>query len=96
MQVSVAFQDEQLALEFPGDSLVGSWSGPPGVGSLDAAAAVRNALEQPWQFPPVRQLVVSGDRVAIALDGSLSSSGVAPRFASSGRSSENPGSRPGT
>ncbi|MGC8642747.1 MAG: lactate racemase domain-containing protein [Isosphaeraceae bacterium] len=71
MQVSLAFQDEQLALELSGDNLVGSWMGPPGFGAEAAEAALRDVLEQPFEFPPVRQMVVPGDRVAIALDRSL-------------------------
>ena len=71
MRVSVEFQDEQLELELPDEMLVGLWKGPAGVAGEAAVAAVRNALEHPLDFPPVRQAVVPGDRVAIALDSSL-------------------------
>ena len=71
MRVSVEFQDEQLELELPDEMLVGLWKGPAGVAGEAAVAAVRNALEHPLGFPPVRQAVVPGDRVAIALDSSL-------------------------
>jgi nickel-dependent lactate racemase len=71
MQVSVDFQDESLALELPGEALVGRWDGPPGIESADAAAALRRVLEHPVDFPPVGQMVVPGDRVAIALDSTL-------------------------
>jgi nickel-dependent lactate racemase len=72
MQVPVAFQDEQLAVELSGDSLIGSWEGPPGIDEPEIAELVRNALEQPRDFPPVRQMVVPGDRVTIAVDPSSS------------------------
>ena len=71
MRVSVEFQDEQLELELPDEMPVGLWKGPAGVAGEAAVAAVRNALEHPLDFPPVRQAVVPGDRVAIALDSSL-------------------------
>ena len=68
MRVSVDFEDGQLALDVPGEALVGSWSGPRGLTAAAAVEAARQALEHPVDFPPVRQLVVPGDRVAIALD----------------------------
>ena len=36
--------------------------------SLEPASAVRNALSAPLDFPPLSAAIVSGDRVAIALD----------------------------
>ncbi|MGA2703312.1 MAG: lactate racemase domain-containing protein [Isosphaeraceae bacterium] len=71
MRGSVEFQDEQFELELLDETLAGLWNGPAGVSGEAAAAAVRDALEQPLDFPPVRQAVVPGDRVAIALDSSL-------------------------
>ena len=49
----------------------------PGVRPLDwsehrAVAAIHDALETPWDFPPLRQMIVPGDRVVIALDSSIS------------------------
>src|SRR5262249_49492023 len=40
------------------------------------AAALRRGVDHPVNFPPFRQMVVPGDRVAIALDASLA--GVGP------------------
>jgi len=71
MRGSVEFQDEQFELELSDETVVGLWNGPAGVSGEAAAVAVRDALEQPLDFPPVRQAVVPGDRVAIALDSSL-------------------------
>ena len=71
MRVSVVFQDEQLAMDLPDAILVGSWEGPMGLATEQVAELVRSALEHPLEFPPFRQMVVPGDRVAIALDASL-------------------------
>ncbi len=71
MRGSVEFQAEQFELELPDEMLVGLWKGPAGLSGEAAVAAVRHALEHPLDFPPVRQAVVPGDRVIIALDSSL-------------------------
>ncbi len=71
MRGSVEFQDEQLEVELPDEMLVGLWEGPAGLAGEAAVVAVRTALEQPHEFPPLRQAVVPGDRVVIALDVSL-------------------------
>src|SRR5215212_8220078 len=68
MRVAVSFQDEELVLDVPEDGLVGEWHGPAGVGPEEAARLVREALEDPRQYPPLRQAVVPGDQVVIALD----------------------------
>jgi lactate racemase len=67
MHVGVAFQDDRLDLEVPEDRLVGVWEGPRGVASSDLATMLAEALEHPHDFPPLRQAVVPGDHVAIAL-----------------------------
>ncbi len=77
MRGSVEFQDERLELELPDEKLVGLWEGPAGLDGETAVAAVRHAIEQPIDFPPVRQAVVPGDRVAIALDSALAGIGPA-------------------
>ncbi len=76
MRGSVEFHDERIELEFPEGKLVGLWEGPAGLDGDSMVAAVRHAVEHPLDFPPVRQAVVPGDRVAIALDSSLA--GVRP------------------
>jgi hypothetical protein len=68
MRVVVDFQEGSLEFEVAEDRLVASWSGPEGIHPPDATAALRQALEQPLDFPPLRQMIVPGDRVAIALD----------------------------
>jgi lactate racemase len=68
MHVSVSFQDERLEFEVPDDRVVAAWNGPAGVDGLRELTAIRDALEQPWDFPPLRQMIVPGDRVTIAFD----------------------------
>ncbi len=67
MQVFVGFDDEQVDFELTDDRLVAAWRGPLGVQGLDAAGLVTQALENPVDYPPLRQAVAPGDRVVIAL-----------------------------
>ena len=71
MHVSVTFHEERLDFEIPDDRVVSAWSAPAGMDSSQTRAAVRDALEMPWEFPPLRQMIVPGDRVVIALDSSI-------------------------
>jgi lactate racemase len=68
MRVVVDFQDEGLEFELPPERLVASWNGPKGNGPAEDDAALRDALENPHDFPALRHLVVPGDKVVIALD----------------------------
>jgi lactate racemase len=72
MHVSVSFQDERLDFELPEERVVATWSAPAGLEPALAVEAIRDALETPWDFPPLRQMIVPGDRVVIALDSSIS------------------------
>jgi nickel-dependent lactate racemase len=71
MRAYVYFQDERIELDLPDESLIGVWNGPGGMGPESVGDVFREALEGPLNFPPLRQMVVPGDRVAIALDDSL-------------------------
>jgi hypothetical protein len=71
MRVPVEYQDERLDFELPEEHVVESWSGPSGLDRAHGVAAVRQALEQPRDYPPLRQNVVPGDHVAIAFDGGV-------------------------
>jgi hypothetical protein len=66
--VGVTFAGERLDLEVPEDRLLGVWEGPPGQPAHLVKGLVRDALENPRDYPPLRQAVVPGDRVAIAWD----------------------------
>ena len=76
MRVSVDYQDEQIEFDVSTEALVGSWKGPSGLGPDRLGDALQDALDHPLDFPALRQMMVPGDRVAIALDGSLT--GVEP------------------
>lgn len=67
MRIAVEFQDERVELDVPEGRLVASWNGPTGAGPGDVTRLVAEALENPREFPPLRQAVVPGDRVVIAL-----------------------------
>ncbi|WP_337177004.1 lactate racemase domain-containing protein [Paludisphaera sp.] len=64
----IEFGSERVAIELGDESEVESSSPPAALSAREAEAALREALETPRGFPPLRQNVVPGDRVAIALD----------------------------
>jgi hypothetical protein len=68
MRVVLDFQNERLDLDVPEGRLVADWHGPAGVAAADVPRLVREALENPCQYPPLRQAVVPGDQVVVALD----------------------------
>ena len=68
MRVVVDFDQERLELEVPEERLVADWHGPAGVAPEDVLRLVHEALESPRQYPPLRQAVVPGDHVVVALD----------------------------
>jgi nickel-dependent lactate racemase len=75
MRVVVEFQDEAQEFEIPEENLVAAWRGPAGDDSVPPDEAVRRALESPSEYPPLRQMVVPGDRVAIVLDSTIPDAG---------------------
>jgi hypothetical protein len=68
MRIAVDFQDDRLEFEVPESRVVGQWHGPSGLRGEAANSAIAGALENPRDYPPLRQVVVPGDRVAIAFD----------------------------
>ncbi|MHC5542308.1 lactate racemase domain-containing protein, partial [Singulisphaera rosea] len=68
MKVAVQFQEEQLEVEIPEDRLVGEWHGPPRSPASEVERLVIDALENPRDYPALRQAVVPGDQVVIAFD----------------------------
>jgi hypothetical protein len=68
MQVAIDFQDERLDLDIPEGRLVAGWHAAAGVEAAAVRALVHEALEAPRHYPPLRQAVVPGDRVVVALD----------------------------
>jgi hypothetical protein len=76
MRAVVDFQDESLEFEVPSEQVVSSWRGPAGIDPAEVVRAVGDALENPRGFPPLRQIVVPGDRVTVALDPTVPESGL--------------------
>ena len=71
MRVEVRFQDESAAYDVVDDRLIGVWQGPNDgrdASSKSAGEIVREAIEAPLDYPPLRQAVVPGDRLVIAFD----------------------------
>ena len=76
MRVLVDFQDESLELELADEQFVAAWRGPAGRSRAEWADMIRMALEAPRDFPPLRQAIVPGDRVAIAFDPAIPEAGL--------------------
>lgn len=72
MRISVRFgKDECFEAEVASDRVVGVCLGPRAEPLSDPGEELSGQLEHPLDFPPLRQAVVPGDRVAIALDDAL-------------------------
>jgi nickel-dependent lactate racemase len=67
MRIAVAFAREQLELDIADQRVVGRF-GAPEPALADPAAAIRAALEAPYQFPPLRRALTPDDHVAVVLD----------------------------
>lgn len=67
----IEYGTERLELDLPEGSESAVFTPPEGMAAKEAEAALREALEQPRNYPPLRRNVVPGDRVAIALDADL-------------------------
>ncbi len=60
---------ESCPLEWPERNVSGSWFGPLALGADELRAQIVGGLESPTGgLPPLRQMVVPGDRVALAVD----------------------------
>jgi hypothetical protein len=68
MDVELQFGRDRVVLEVPDDRLSLTWS-PPDTSTAGESVreAVLDALEHPRAFPPLRQAVVPGDRVVMAV-----------------------------
>ena len=63
--------NSRVEFELPSAALVADCRTPRGAPVADLTGAASAALEQPLDFPPLRQSVVSGDRVAVALEAAV-------------------------
>ncbi len=58
-------------LTIPDEAVTAGCGAPAGKPLSDPEGAVRAALQQPIDFPPLRQIVVPGDRIVVALEDGL-------------------------
>lgn len=76
MRAVVDFQGKSLDLETPDERVVACWRGPEGLDPGEAASVIGEALEAPRDFPALREMIVPGDRVALAVDPTIPSPGL--------------------
>jgi nickel-dependent lactate racemase len=67
----------EVAIQLPQAQLIAVHRKPPAPAIADVAAAVRNALENPIGFPPIRRALTPDDHIAIVIDEHLDD---LPRF----------------
>jgi len=67
MKLRLAFARERLDLQIPDDRAIAP-PRPPVAGLEDPLAAIRVALEAPFQFPPLRRALTPDDHVAVVVD----------------------------
>ena len=60
--------NQTLDIEVPPDSILADFSSVPGTPLDDPSAAVSAALTSPLDLPSIAQMIIPGDRIAIALD----------------------------
>ncbi|HZZ73251.1 MAG TPA: lactate racemase domain-containing protein [Pirellulales bacterium] len=63
--------DQSIEFDLPAEALVGEFNRPLGEPLSDVAAAVREAIERPLDFPPLILAAVPGDRIVLALDAAV-------------------------
>lgn len=71
MRLRVEYSGGFLEFEGASDRLVASFSAPTGLPVTDLGERIARALASPIGYPPLRQVVVPGDRVVIPIDPSL-------------------------
>jgi nickel-dependent lactate racemase len=67
MRVTVSYGRKQVELEVDASRIVGG-ARPADTGVNDPAEAVRRALEEPFDYPPLRQALTPDDHIAIIVD----------------------------
>ncbi|MFO0928692.1 MAG: lactate racemase domain-containing protein [Gemmataceae bacterium] len=69
MNVRMPFGRQHLDLDLAADRCLGVFRGPSPL--PDPAHAVRQALEVPWRYPPLRRALTPDDRVVVVVDETL-------------------------
>ena len=76
MRVEVDFGDRVLDLELPDEQVVGVWRGPVSRGARRDRQSRSRGARGTARLSPLRQAVVPGDRVTIALDPEIPDAGL--------------------
>src|ERR1700676_3982483 len=71
MRVDIPHELEHVDLKVPDKKLVRVERQPVSPGLRDPADAVRQALDSPWHYPPLRRALTPDDRVVIVVDDRL-------------------------
>ncbi len=71
MRVPIDYGRQHAYLEVPGPALLSTTTAAPVISLADPAAAVRESLENPLDFPPLRQALTPDDQVAVLVDDHL-------------------------
>ncbi len=71
MRIGIAYGREHLEVEVADDRLVATHRAPAAPSLADPAAAVRDALEHPIDFPALRRAVTPDDHIAVVVDEEL-------------------------
>jgi nickel-dependent lactate racemase len=68
MQVSIDYGRERLTVDVAAERLLALSRPAPSASVADAAAAVRDALEAPLRYPPLRRALTPDDHVTVIVD----------------------------
>src|SRR5271163_4373519 len=68
MRVGLDWGRQHLDVDVADQNVVAVQRAAPAPALTDAAAAVRNALEEPFEFPPLRRALTPDDQVVILVD----------------------------
>jgi len=68
MRIAIGYGAGQLEVDVPAQRMVAVRRQPQAPALTDPVAAVRTALEQPYQFPPLRRALTPDDHVVIIVD----------------------------
>src|SRR5262245_27142287 len=68
MQVAIDYGRSRAELDVADEALIAGQSRSPLVSLDDPAAAIRAALDNPFEFPPLRRALTPDDQVVVAVD----------------------------
>jgi len=71
MRIDIACGSRHLDVDVPADNLIAVRRQPQAQRLTDPAGAVRGALEQPDNFPPLRRALTPDDHIAVVVDESI-------------------------